>query len=264
MSYGDTRPDAGAAPETQADSTDRAEKDRWVLHVLGVQIPERGEAAALLSAQREMVRDQLQSLMADLRLLTAGGADIAAAQALFDSGVKAARANDFAGALKALVDCAEVTGRLSREAAGREATATVPAGTVRQAVREIELATALWATNRMRSIDGLNTLAQTLEGTDDPELLEIAGYIDTLTRTLPAELEAAITALRECVLKGDTGQLPAAKHAAEAQVNAAMAFLTDNAVELANCEENPWGIEIAVVSPLDAALQQIKTAIAAI
>jgi hypothetical protein len=250
-------------PVTGAPAPDRAEKERWVSRVLGwrfdAQAPEGGDERA------GMVASLLETLSADLDFLAGHGEQaLTGARTLFASGQAAANAQDYAAALTALGACADEVARLKRAASTSEARQAVPEGFVQKAVRQLELSAALWETSRMRALDGLDELTETLRGEDDPELDEIAGRVDELTRAVPNALEAALGTLCEAVGAGDEQRVKAAKDDIAGQLQVAGAFLADNATALVNCEENPWGIDVALVQPLTEAMHQIEAAIGAI
>ncbi len=248
------------APPTERDpAAASAEMDAWVLRVLGVAVA-RGTPPDDTSL-RDAVRDMLQTLSADLKLL-AGATGVEAARSLFDAGVTAAKAKDYQGALEALGACSDEVAKLRRAASAADAKGSAEPGTVHKAVRDFELAEAAWAAGRLRAIDGMNALRQELDASDDPELHEISARIGLLIDGMSPALEAAISGLRQTL--ADAGDAAAARGQVEGLLREAAAFLAANATDLQSCEENPWNIAIAIRAPLAAALQQIQVALKAI
>ncbi|HVJ56154.1 MAG TPA: hypothetical protein VM689_27075 [Aliidongia sp.] len=239
-----------------------SEKEAWLARVLGITLARRASPPEPDQDElRAAVRDLVQTLSVDLKLLPAAGSpDADLARSLFATGAAAARAQDYAAAFEALQDSASAVARARRAESAGEAAATVVPGTVAQLVRGFELAEAAWQTSRIRAFDGLEELVSLLRQDGDPELEEIALIIRGITDELPDELEAPIAALRTAAEAGLP--LDAPRRAVEAAVAGAHAFVAANAAALGRCEDNPWGLDIAVVAPLEDALARISACLA--
>lgn len=234
------------------------EKNAWTLRVLGLAAgPAIGEAVPNEADQREAIRELLQTLNADLKLLQGVTSDSAQeARELFAIGADAARGKDYAAALAALLDCTDAVARARRGESAEEARAAIPEGKVAAVVRQFELAAAFWETSRMGAVEGLDELTDWLEQQDDPDLLEIGGIVAELTTRLPAALESALEALAGAI---DLGEATDPHRAAlQRLLTDARAFLKDNEPALHRCENNPWQIEVDVVAPLNDALARIE------
>lgn len=209
------------------------------------------------------VKAYLETLPADIRTLASSNPEAAARlSALLKQAVALAQSGALADAFAALDAMAGELAQAQGKARSTEASKEIPKGKVAEQVRELELATVDWQIRRMRSVDGLAELAATLLTHEDPDLLEIASRVATLATRIPDALEARVEALRAAVEAGDGAGVKAAKDGVAGELRVAATFLSDDAVNLRNCEDNPFGIGVRIVAPLAEAIKTIQLAMA--
>lgn len=248
----DADADAGAGGETDA------------VPVPGAPLAsDNAQAAQALRARKDAVKAYLTTLPGDFRQLAAQAPKLAArADADIKKAVALAQSGDLAGALALLEGLAEDLAKARSLMRREEAREAVPQGLVAERVRALELAASSWQVGRMRSVQGLGELVAVLMRNDDHQLLEIASRISGIASQLPDALEARLDGLRAAVEAGGDAGIKAAKEAVSVELRAVAGFLKNDALNLRNCEANPFGVQVSVVAPLADALKSIQAAMA--
>jgi hypothetical protein len=213
------------------------------------------------SGAAETVAAYRKTLTAAIASLGQSHPDAARLRAQLDDAIALADSGTQREALAALDACATELAAVLRRGKVAEATASVPQGLVRERVRALEVAAMSWQVARLRSVDGLAELIDALIAEEDTELHEIAAKVASLSNDVPDQLEATLTDLQRAIVADDAGAIASARKALLGEVQKAAAFLKDSAEPLGNCEENPFGVSVAVVAPLADALQAINSAL---
>ena len=204
----------------------------------------------------------IETVRADLPGLRQLSAEAAAPlQDQFKAAIQTVQAGDLATAFRLLDGCTSGIAAATRAARTREAGATIPEGTVRQAVAVFEAARAKWASARLRSIDGLDALTGVLRQQDDIDLHDIADRIDRIATEVPDQVDKTLDALIDAAAAGDAEAVAVARKQVAALVDRAADFLSDYEEEIANCEDNPWNVQISIAKPVGEALDAIEAAL---
>ncbi len=217
------------------------------------------------SDPREAIKALLPDLMADLAALEKLDPETAAKlRKLAGHAAEQAKKGDLQEAMRLFDSCTTALGKAQTRARGAQAAAAIPEGRVAEIVRRVELARSVWQTQRMRTITGLDDLIAELRDHEDSELQAIAGRIAVLSKDIPAQIDAALEKLGSALETGEPTGIETAKAAVLKELGGGTAYLTANRTELVNCEENPFGIKLAIVQPLAESLKAIRTSIGAI
>lgn len=167
-------------------------------------------------------------------------------------------------ALLAFSACSDEIARLDAAARIADATHSVPTGFVKDALQQIELSNAAWLTSRLGALEGLQDLVELLRGEDNADLHGIANRIDRLIHDFPGQLAVSLRTLRGVISAGDEIELAKTENSVMVQLQAAQSFLADNRTALANCEENPWRLEVPIIEPTGSAIAKIEAAVSAL
>ncbi|WKB55649.1 hypothetical protein [Eleftheria terrae] len=218
-----------------------------------------------LEHQKSAVKAFLQTLPADIRLLSGASPDVAARlNKDLQAAVSLAKGGDIAGALAGLDAIATALAETKRSNRAHEAAQAIPQGLVAERVQALEQAATHWDTECMRSVEGLNELVATLKTKAPPQLQEVADYIASLVIPLQGTLSEGVRALKDAVSRTDTAGIAGAKKAAQDALRASAVFLKDNSIALRNCETNPFGTQLSIVLPLTTAMKSVHAAIASV
>jgi hypothetical protein len=128
----------------------------------------------------------------------------------------------------------------------------IPTGMVAAAVLRSELQTL-----RLNAARRLEQLAGILRSKTDPRAQQIQSIVKQLALGLPSELERVLEQLDASVQADDSATAQAHRAAIQEKAKQWLAFLQSNAHEIRCCEQNPWGVAVAVDQPVRAALTAI-------
>lgn len=232
---------------------------RFIADFLGINsgAPHVEDSAPDLNAMIAALRAPLPGDIAALGDNTAAAAleqALADADALAESG----RLED---GMRAVERVAEGIATARGRDRAMDAASEIPEGQVAKLAKSFEVNIALLRTQRLRTIEGLGALNTKLRATTDTELHAIADRIDTLTRDVPAELEATLSVIKTALDAGDMAAAAAARDTARQQIGKAERFLKANEAELSLCEKNPFGVTLGIVQPLAETVKQVTASV---
>lgn len=186
--------------------------------------------------------------------LAAKGPDLARVQKLAVAVNGHLKAKDFARAGGALDELEPLLKTASGDRAA-EARAEIPTGTVAAGVLRGELQVI-----RQNAARGLSALAGKLQAETDPRAKEVEAVVAKMAQALPANLEAALGQLNAAVESGDTAGAVTAKAGVQQAAAEWTAYLDAHAHEIRCCEDNPWGLAVAIDQPVRASLAAVLKA----
>jgi hypothetical protein len=118
-------------------------------------------------------------------------------------------------------------------------------------------ALATWEHASAAALSAVDKLVSSLRATGDEVALAVASVIESLQSTFPDTLDEALTNLAKSAKAGNAADAETSRNKSEIAIKAALAYLGNNAKTIDGCENNPFGIKVALRAPLTEALKQV-------
>ena len=185
-------------------------------------------------------------------------------QKIVDAAAGHAAQENFKTAAKFLNAATKELAKAKATERAAEATELIPEGKVRDAVARLEAASGRWRRLRFRSIEGLDELIGALRADADPELHEIAGKVEVLTRQLPAEIEGELAALGKAAESRDPKAVAAQKAKVVGELKRCAGYLATHQKSIDRCKRNPFDISVDIRQPMVESLKEIQASLSAL
>lgn len=183
--------------------------------------------------------------------LAAGAGDTGKIRAVQAFALEKAAAKTWAAALKGL-DTLQTLLDAAEAGAKDPGGATAPTGKVGLEVLRNELRTL-----RVKAVGGISQLAAQLAADPHPQATDIAKVVKRVALDMPGELEGLLGKLEQAMQANDAAAVASGRAAVRKSATDWMAYLQKYSQPIQGCENNPWGIAIAIDKPVRASLRAI-------